>query len=367
MASKNYQEQIAAGLQKVFDGKHLRVDFHVETDKWVIFSDQHRGQRDGADDFEHCEQAYNAALGYYYEKGYTLVVLGDAEELWECSPKKVMKAYQNTLSLEALFQASGRYYRCFGNHDTDWQRASAVRRYLHTIYGPLLEVHEGIRVTVRAADMPLGEMFLVHGHQGTLESHQYIWISRLAVRYGWAFIQRLFRIRSTTPARDFMLRHKHNVAMYRWAEQKPDTVLIAGHTHRPVFASRNKLALLMAELEQIRAEISRRGDPPPHDLVQRAAELRAKIEASRVQETGAPSGEAPINQARPCYFNTGCCSFSDGDVTALEIADGAIRLVRWPDNNDDPRPQILDSADLPAVFNKPQSTLRAAQPAGGSN
>ena len=32
----------------------------------------------------------------------------------------------------------------------------------------------------------------------------------------------------------------------------------------------------------------------------------------------------------PCYFNTGCCSFPDGDITGLEIADGMIRLVRWP-------------------------------------
>jgi hypothetical protein len=34
----------------------------------------------------------------------------------------------------------------------------------------------------------------------------------------------------------------------------------------------------------------------------------------------------------PCYFNTGCCSFPDGDITGLEIADGEIRLVRWPGN-----------------------------------
>jgi predicted phosphodiesterase len=367
MASKNYEAQIAAGLQKVYGGEPLRLDFNVETDKWVIFSDQHRGARDGADDFARCEQAYNAALGYYYEKGYTLVVLGDAEELWESSPKKVLKAYANTLSLEGQFHARGRYYRCFGNHDADWRRASAVRKHLQKIFGPQLHVHEGLRVSVRAAGIPLGQIFLVHGHQGTVESDQYMWISRIAVRYGWGFIQRLFRIRSTTPAKDFALRHKHNVAMYRWVERLPDTVLIAGHTHRPVFASRNKLALLMAELEAVRAKLRQRGDPPPHDLVEQAAALRARIEACRVQETSHPSGEAPLNQARPCYFNTGCCSFSDGDVTALEIADGAIRLVRWPDNNDAPSPQILDSADLPVVFNKPNAVMPSPRLAGDTN
>lgn len=362
MARNNYDAQIAAGLQKAYDGKPLRVDFHVESDKWVIFSDQHRGQRDGADDFARCERAYNAALGYYYEMGYTLVVLGDAEELWESSPKAVTRAYANTLALEAQFQARGRYIRCYGNHDSDWQREFAVKRYLHGIYGPQLEVHEAIRVSVRAADMQLGELFLVHGHQGTLD-YQYKWLSRFAVRYGWSIIQRIFNIRSTTPAQDFALRHKHNVAMYRWVERLPATILIAGHTHRPVFASHNKTALLMAELAQVRAEIARRGEPVPHELIERAARLRAQIEASAVQETAYPSGEAPVEQARPCYFNTGCCSFSDGDVTALEIAHGAIRLLRWPDNNDDPSPFPLASADLRSVFGKSSAALPAPQPA----
>jgi hypothetical protein len=53
---------------------------------------------------------------------------------------------------------------------------------------------------------------------------------------------------------------------------------------------------------------------------------------------------------RPCYFNTGCCCFADGDVTGLEIADGEIRLVRWPNDDDQPKPQILARLGLRAVF-----------------
>jgi hypothetical protein len=40
----------------------------------------------------------------------------------------------------------------------------------------------------------------------------------------------------------------------------------------------------------------------------------------------------PIDLKRPSYFNTGCCSFGDGDVTGLEFAEGRVRLVRWLDN-----------------------------------
>ncbi len=31
----------------------------------------------------------------------------------------------------------------------------------------------------------------------------------------------------------------------------------------------------------------------------------------------------------PSYFNSGCCCFSDGDITGIEIADGCIRLIKW--------------------------------------
>ena len=32
---------------------------------------------------------------------------------------------------------------------------------------------------------------------------------------------------------------------------------------------------------------------------------------------------------KPSYFNTGCCCFSNGDITGIEIADGYIRLIKW--------------------------------------
>lgn len=31
----------------------------------------------------------------------------------------------------------------------------------------------------------------------------------------------------------------------------------------------------------------------------------------------------------PSYFNTGCCCFSDGDITGIEIEGDSIRLVKW--------------------------------------
>ena len=52
---------------------------------------------------------------------------------------------------------------------------------------------------------------------------------------------------------------------------------------------------------------------------------------------------------KPCYFNSGCCSFSDGDITGLEIEDGRIRLFKWSMHNGKGR-VILEDNDLEHVF-----------------
>ena len=65
-------------------------------------------------------------------------------------------------------------------------------------------------------------------------------------------------------------------------------------------------------------------------------------------QLGHPAPPIPIEP--PCYFNTGCCSFPDGDVTGLEIAEGKIRLVRWPDDDERPLPKLLVEDDLRRVL-----------------
>jgi hypothetical protein len=56
--------------------------------------------------------------------------------------------------------------------------------------------------------------------------------------------------------------------------------------------------------------------------------------------------------SKPCYFNTGCCCFADGDITGLELAGGEIRLVRWPDKYGRPRPYILARAPLRDILSQ---------------
>jgi UDP-2,3-diacylglucosamine pyrophosphatase LpxH len=322
---ETYLEQIRKGLDVARDGAATER-FDPATERIVVFSDHHKGTGDQADDFRRCEHAYTAALGYYLEAGYRLFVLGDAEELWEERPEPVIDRYRAVLELEAQFTARGGLERFFGNHDDDWRNASAVRAHLWPLFGKI-KVREALRLQISRPGRADGTILFLHGHQGTTESDRFGWFSRLAVRWVWRPIQRRTGFSATTPASNYELRAKHDRAMYEWARiQRPGLVLVAGHTHRPVFA---------------------RGvpDPPParpiHELeallqgalavsdTEAAARLRAELEYAR---TSVRRPEAVLTVSPPCYFNTGCCSFPDGDITGLELADGTIRLVRWPAN-----------------------------------
>ncbi len=344
----SYQRDIAKGLSEAFDDERTEeVALDLDAARVVVFSDHHKGARDGADDFWRCERAYHAALGYYLEAGHELFVLGDVEELWECRPEEVLEAYPQTLALEAEFHRQGRYRRFWGNHDDQWSREGEVEKHLRPTF-PGLVVCEALKLNVASRGEPLGLIFLAHGHQGTADSERYAWISKLVVRYIWRPIQRRVNFASTTPANDYELRQRHDEAMFAWARAHPaKPVLIAGHTHRPVFGTsrpppdtKRTAAEVEGELERARA--AEHPDPA------RIAALRAELEF--IEAAGRRGGPPPLPIEPPCYFNTGCCSFGDGDVTGLEIADGQIRLVRWPNDAGEPEPKVLVTEELRTVL-----------------
>jgi len=363
---------VARELERAFEAsssghaQHAEIPLELEDreTRLIVFSDHHRGNRDGADDFRKCEAAYNAALEHYFNAGYTLLALGDAEELWENRPGQVLEAYDTSLRLEARFNAAGRYLRFWGNHDDEWRNEGAVKKSLEPL-GLACPVWESLRMPVKQGGQPMGTLFFVHGHQGTLESDRFGAVSRFIVRWAWRPIQRLTGTSATTPAKDYELRQGHDGAMYDWAASKGEgLVLITGHTHRPVFESLTHLGRLRIQLREVEELLQEH----PDDVALQATRetLQINIAHHLAAEDLLPAGEEPppshvpgrrvaaplgiraLNT--PCYFNTGCCSFPDGDVTGIEIADGAISLVRWPDDDGNPAPRVLASADLLEVL-----------------
>ena len=335
-----YKRRVSESLEAALSEAGEPLPFDAASDRLIVFSDQHKGVRDKADDFAKSERAYNAALAYYFQRGHTLVALGDVEELWENTAAPVLRAYERTLGLEAEFHGAGRYRRVWGNHDDLWEFHGPVKRYLQPLF-PGIQVPQSILLSIRYGDEELGRLLLLHGHQGEVCSDRYRKIARFGVRYFWRPIQRLTGWRLGTPATDWKLRDGHNRVLHDWAEGKERFVLVAGHTHRPVFESLLHEARLEEELKDARAG----GE---QDAV---AAKRAELEWIMAQDPNQPSGPArALDVRRPAYFNTGCCSYPDGDITGIEIADGEIRLVRWPNEQDEPKPEILAREQVTAVF-----------------
>lgn len=363
---EGYQGRVSEALDDALArAEEERLD--LARGRCIIFSDQHRGTRNRADDFRRSERAYNTALARYFRMGYTLIVLGDAEELWEERPAPVLEMYEHSLALEAEFHKKGRYLRFWGNHDDEWRTERSTKSHLQPLFGDLeLKVRECLKIPVVEDGQELGRLFLVHGHQGTDASDRWSRYSRLVVRYIWRPFQRATGYSPNTPAKDWVLREKHNIAMYTWAAEQTKLVLIAGHTHRPVFESQShsaqikeRLDVVETQLEAIEVQIA--ATPDDEELRKLAGELReevgdlaAELEWVRAQEDQKPGLEGGLEgitpMTKPCYFNTGCCCFADGDITGIEIDRGEIRLVRWPNDEEQPRPRYLAEASLRNVF-----------------
>lgn len=152
----NYEANIRHALSETRNYHSVRETRDLSDLKLVIFSDHHRGVRDGADDFFQCQAAYHAALGYYLEAGYELFLLGDVEELWEAAPEAVTQAYESTLRLEGQFTARGGLKRFFGNHDDLWRNPDAVAEHLGPYFEENAHIYEGLELTIQDDGHTLG-------------------------------------------------------------------------------------------------------------------------------------------------------------------------------------------------------------------
>lgn len=351
------------------EARKLSRTLDVRKGRYILFSDHHRGAKNRADDFRICEAIYCAALEYYFEMGYTLCVLGDAEELWEERPSRVMENNDASFVAERMFHEQGRYIRIWGNHDDEWEHSERVETLLQKKYGDKpLDVRESMLLRVVDGRKALGEILILHGHQGTQNEGEKNWLPKMALRYLWRPFQQMTGLSCNTPATDWEIRDDRDALIFDWTSQHPGLVLIAGHSHAPVFTSRSHKLRLLEDIHNLRQTLENRSTAEAKKRKSAQEEL-AKLSAElvwREQKMGAGErskwedekrawlerGEA--KDPKPCYFNTGCCSFSDAKITGIEIADGDIRLVRWPDYEGKPHPTSppLREEALRKVFKK---------------
>ena len=315
-----------------------------ENSRIIIFSDHHRGARNGADDFMKAETTYLAALDYYFENKFQYISLGDSEELWENTLNQVKKNNTITFEAEKRFILKDKFFKVFGNHDLYWDNSPIASQQLKAIYGKKLRVFEGIilekdnkeehtqkkktndpfsifKIKPDADDevLPIANcpltIFLTHGHQGDASSDGN-WFSKFFVANIWAPLQSYLRINFNTPAYDEDLKTAHNLIMYEWSAKYKKLVLITGHTHQPVFESLTHPERMYRQLgDAIKAK--------------KADEVKQVEEEIKRRGRNYKTTPAQYLTLKPSYFNSGCCCFRDGDITGIEITHEKISLVKW--------------------------------------
>ena len=316
-----------------------------ENSRIIVFSDQHRGAKNGADDFMKAEGSYLAALDHYFQNKFQFISLGDSEELWENTLSQVKKHNTVTFEAEKKFILQDRFFKVFGNHDLYWDNTLLSSQQLKTIYGKKLRVFEGIIVELNNKEksieknlkeskkpftffketntdddkLPIANcaltIFLTHGHQGDASSDGN-WFSKFFVANIWAPLQAYLRVNFNTPAYDEDLKTSHNLIMYEWSAKYKNMVLITGHTHQPVFESLTHPERLYKKL----------GAAVKESRNEEANAIEAEIKRRGRDYKTTP---AQFLDIKPSYFNSGCCCFRDGDITGIEITYKKITLVKW--------------------------------------
>lgn len=259
--------RVHRGLTRVLNDKRTaRIALHLEDHTpVVVISDLHAGNGDGADEYRHCDQTLYSALSYYYGVGYDLIVAGDCLELWEQSDPSRICLQYPMLFVWLKRFASEGRLSVLVGNHDEQLGRKGWRAKYAASLFGDAPIRDGVVLHVKDDGQELGRVMVTHGHQGELFSDQGRWLSRLLLPL-YRWLQRHTGY-DPSPSKSPTLRGKQEQAMHAWAVAQSRLVLVCGHTHRALW----KLP----------------------------------------------------------YVNTGCCRNRDGSITAVEISDGAMRLVRW--------------------------------------
>lgn len=311
-------------LSRLLNSSGTRV-LRIRGNKYVLFSDMHLGDGGKADDFHRNEKALERALDYYRLFGYRLILLGDIEEFWQFDVEQIRDRYNHTIYQKIRQFGDENIFRIWGNHDSEWRAYDDPATTKQ-------EKPMGAPEALLIGDSDRGVcVLLLHGHQGSTESDRASWFSRFWVR--------LFK--NVESAASWLKLYGHQSAahsqiakdyeriFYSWAK-KNKIIVICGHSHRAIFASRSYIEKLEEQIRQLQWQVLHNKSLTNQQRNWKIGEIRKKtielggeeLKNRRIDPT------EPGRKPRPCYFNTGCTLYTDG-ITAIEIADDEIRLVKW--------------------------------------
>lgn len=260
--------------------KKITID---DNTKLVIMSDCHRGAGNNYDNFIKNQNIYEAALTYYYNNGFTYIELGDGDDMWEVKNyKEIVDEHLDTFKLLSKFNNSNRLIMVYGNHDMCKKSKKVLKKYFYEYYNSVTKTYEQLldNLVVYEAlvlNYKNHDILMIHGHQIDLLNSTFWKLSRFLVRNVWKNLESMGIKDPTSAAKNYKVAKKTEKKLENWSI-KNNKIVIAGHTHRPVYPK---------------------------------------------------TGES-------LYFNDGSCIHPNG-ITCIEIEKGTITLVKWffdlKDNN----------------------------------
>ena len=243
--SKN-DEAIVKRLDELYSGdeqniKKLPLGIN---DKYAVFSDLHLGDGLGADNFAHNEETAEFALNYYKDNGYSIILLGDIEEFWQFDYSEIIQRYDNSVYRLLRDFGKNKVHRVFGNHDKEWSGLKDP-----------IQSSRNVSHCAPEAILLDNHIFMVHGHQGDELSDKKAWSSRYWVRV-FKIVEPIFRTfgyENYAATKSQVPKNRERV-LYRWAKDN-NLIIVCGHTHRAIFASRSYYNWLKEQIELKQIEI----------------------------------------------------------------------------------------------------------------
>ena len=234
-------------LSEVFN-KSEKIVFN-NSSRIVLISDCHRGDGSWADDFSKNQNLFFTALQHYYNNQYTYIELGDGDELWKNkNPNDIISEHKNAFWIMSQFLQKNRLYLIFGNHDICKRRNKFMKKYFYEYYNeakhqvvPIfkdIKVHEGL---ILEHEDTKNKIFLVHGNQGDILNDKLWRLTCFLVRYIWRHLELIGVKDPTSTNKNYKRKEWIEKQMMKWVE-KENQMLIAGHTHRPVFSKVNEVS-----------------------------------------------------------------------------------------------------------------------------
>lgn len=246
-----------------------------DNSKLVIMSDCHRGSGDKDDNFVQNQNIFESALLHYYHNGFTYIELGDGDEMWEVNNfHDIINEHLDTFKILKKFHNQKRLIMICGNHDLCKKNKNIMKEYFYKYHDKVLKKDVELLKDLRAYESIVLEykkqgLFLLHGHQVDALNCRFWKLARFLVKNVWKPLEQIGFKDPTSAAKNYRVTKKVEKSLTKWSD-KSHKIVIAGHTHRPVYPK----------------------------------------------------------QSQSPYFNDGSCIHPNG-ITCLEIENGTITLVKW--------------------------------------